>query len=204
MAASALASLLLFSLLAATSSARPCKTIFYFSATTTTTTTTTYYPFHSHPANPNPQIRRFNPRYVTFIFTSTAPKPFSGHRPALNFKSDPSSDANSHSSPAMTSSAFSPLKFYSSVSSSIRDRTADIMSVVGALLFGVGCGALTGAVMYFLYALFSPGRFDFDDASDDEEEDDVAAIKRKLGYVSIPAGTTDDLKEAAPPAKEVV
>ncbi|KAG6402835.1 hypothetical protein SASPL_135049 [Salvia splendens] len=204
MAASALALLLLFSLLAATSSARPCKTIFYFSATTTTTTT--YYPFQSHLANPNPHsaLRRLNPRYVTFIFTSTAPKPFSGHRPSLNFKSDPSSDANSHSSPAMTSSVFFPLKFYSSVSSSIRDRAADIMSVVGALLFGVGCGALTGAVMYFLYALFSPGRFDFDDVSDDDDDDDVADIKRKLGYLSIPAVTTDDLKKPALPAKEVV
>lgn len=77
------------------------------------------------------------------------------------------------------------------------------MSVVGALLFGVGCGALTGAIMYFLWALFSPARFDFDDASDDED-DDVATTKKKLGYVSIPAMTHDDLKNPAPPAKEVV
>ncbi|KAL1539945.1 hypothetical protein AAHA92_24368 [Salvia divinorum] len=203
MAAYALPLLLFFSLIAATSSARPCKTIFYFSATATTTTTTTYYPFHSLPANPNPHsaLRRLNPRYVTFIFTSTAPKPFSGHRPSLDLKSDPSSNADSHSSPAMTSSAF-PLNFYSPVSSSIRDRTTDVMSVVGALLFGVGCGALTGAVMYFLWALFSPGRFDVDDVSDDED-DDVAAIKKRLVYVSIPA-VTDDLKNPAPPAKEVV
>ncbi|KAG2722800.1 hypothetical protein I3760_02G142900 [Carya illinoinensis] len=33
-------------------------------------------------------------------------------------------------------------------SSSLRDRTKDILSVVVALLFGVGCGALTAATMY--------------------------------------------------------
>ncbi|KAG6438446.1 hypothetical protein SASPL_103389 [Salvia splendens] len=99
----------------------------------------------------------------------------------------------------MTSSGF-PLNFYSTVSSSIRDRTKDILSVVGALLFGVGCGALTGALMYFLWALFFPSRFDFDDLSDDEEEEDVAAAKKKLGYVAIPAIAENH----APPAKEVV
>ncbi|KAH6767697.1 hypothetical protein C2S52_018680 [Perilla frutescens var. hirtella] len=201
MATSALPLLLFISLLAATSSARPCKTIFYFSATTTTT----YYPYNSYPENPNPNsaLRSQNPRYLTLIFTSTTANPFPNRRPSLDFKSDPSND-DSHSSAVMTSSDF-PLKFYSSVSSSIRDRTKDIMSVVGALLFGVGCGALTGAIMYFLWALFSPGRFDFVDVSDDDEdyEDDVAATKKKLGYVAIPANT-DDLKKPAPPAKEVV
>lgn len=78
------------------------------------------------------------------------------------------------------------------------------MSVVGALLFGVGCGALTGAIMYFVWALFSPGRFDFVDVSDDEDdEDDIAATKKKLGYMAIPA-KTEDLEKPAPPAKEVV
>ncbi|KAL0371103.1 UNVERIFIED_CONTAM: hypothetical protein Sangu_0428400 [Sesamum angustifolium] len=86
------------------------------------------------------------------------------------------------------------------------------MSVVGALLFGVGCGALTAATMYFVWSLFSPGRFDFDDisssSSDDDDDDDVTAAKKKLGYVSIPANPKvvdeDDLKKPAPPAKEVV
>ncbi|KAI3449973.1 hypothetical protein Pfo_006638 [Paulownia fortunei] len=109
----------------------------------------------------------------------------------------------------MTSSDF-PLKFYSSVSSSIRDRTKDIMSVVGALLFGVGCGALTAAIMYFVWALFSPGRFDLGDvssSSDEDDDDDVTAAKKKFGYVAIPTKpevVEDDLKKPAPPAKEVV
>ncbi|GFP82504.1 extra-large guanine nucleotide-binding protein 1 [Phtheirospermum japonicum] len=51
---------------------------------------------------------------------------------------------DSHSSPKIISFGFT-LKFYSSMSSSIRERTKDIMSVVGALLFGVACGALTAA-----------------------------------------------------------
>ncbi|GFP98165.1 hypothetical protein PHJA_001960500 [Phtheirospermum japonicum] len=111
----------------------------------------------------------------------------------------------------MTSFGF-PLKFYSSVSSLIRERTKDIMSVVGALLFSVGCGALTAAVMYFVWTLYSPSRFDFGDVSsssddDDDYDNEVAATKRKLGYLAIPtkpAAVDDDLNKPAPPAKEVV
>lgn len=190
MANSALPLLLLLSLFAANAFARPCKTIFYFSATTTTTTTT-YFPHNSLSSNPNPNPNSFlriqNPRYLTLIFTSTNPNPT---RPSLNFASKPSIDESRRSSPTMTSLGF-PLNFYSSVSSSIRDRTKDIMSIVGALMFGVGCGVLTGAIMYFLWALFSPGRFDFVDSSssDDDDDDDVTAYKRKLGYVAIPANS---------------
>ncbi|KAL7151869.1 hypothetical protein ABFS83_04G059400 [Erythranthe nasuta] len=211
MATSALPLILLLSLLAATASARPCKTLFYFSATTTTT----YYPYNSLSRNPNPNpnsiIRDQNPRYITLIFTSTSTSttPISDRRPYISIDSDPAFYDDSQSSSTMTSSEF-PLKFYSSVSSSIRDRTKDIMSVVGALLFGVGCGALTAAVMYFLWALFTPSRFDFADgssSSDDEDDDDeIAAAKKKLGYVAIPKVVDGDVKKYAPPApaKEVV
>ncbi|KAL8545149.1 hypothetical protein ACS0TY_005370 [Phlomoides rotata] len=205
MATSALPSLLLLFLFAATVSARPCKTIFFFSATTTTTT---FFPHNSLPANPNPNpnsiFRNQNPRYLTLIFTSTNRNPIEGYRPSLNFDSKPSIDDNSQKSPAIF-----PLKFYSSVSSSIRERTKDIMSVVGALLFGVGCGALTAAIMYFLWALCSPSRFDFIDSSssDDDDDDDVTASKKKLGYVTIPTNyymIEEDLKKSALPPKEVV
>ncbi|CAK9317957.1 unnamed protein product [Citrullus colocynthis] len=84
---------------------------------------------------------------------------------------------------------------------SLRDRTKDILSVVVALLFGVGCGALTAATMYLAYSLFA-GQFgrrssvcdDFleeDDFSDDNKEN----IK-KMGYIKI-------LDDAAP-VKSVV
>ncbi|KAL3645138.1 hypothetical protein CASFOL_010318 [Castilleja foliolosa] len=198
--------LLLLSLLAATASARPCKTLFYFSATTTTT----YYPYNSLPRNPSPNsiIGNQKPRFFTLIFTSTTNSPLSDRRrPFIHFDSDPAVDGDSQSS---TSSDF-PLKFYSSVPSSIRERTKDIMSVVSALLFGVGCGALTAAVMYFVWALCSPSRFDFCDISsssdDDDDDDEVAATKRKLGYLAIPtkpAPIDDDLKKPVLPANEVV
>ncbi|KAL6563922.1 hypothetical protein OROHE_005162 [Orobanche hederae] len=209
MASSSLPLLLIISLLAATASARPCKTLFYFSATTTT-----YYPYNSLPRNPNPNslIGNQNPRYLTLIFTSTT-TPSSNRRPYINSDSDAAAafDDNPQSSPMMTSFNF-PLKFYSSASSSMRERSKDIMSVVGALLFGVGCGALTAAIMYFVRALFSPSRFDFGDVSsssddDGDDNDDIALAKKKLGYLAIPTQpkvVEDDLKKPAPPAKEPV
>ena len=106
------------------------------------------------------------------------------------------------------SSSMIPVELYSSVTSSIRDRTKDIMRVVGALLFGVGCGALTAASMYLIWSLFWPNRFEFED-SDDEFEDgnddyDVTSAK-KMGYVAIPTKVVDDdLKKPAAPTKEVV
>ncbi|KAI3461111.1 hypothetical protein Pfo_017774 [Paulownia fortunei] len=208
MATSVLPLLLVF-LLAATASARPCKTLFYFSATTTTT----YYPYNSPHRNPNPNslLQGQNPRYLTLIFTTTTTTSrLPIHRPSLNFASNNPLDEDSQSSSSMMTSSDFPLKFFSSVSSSIRDRSRDIMSVVGALLFGVGCGALTAAAMYFVWALFFPRRFDFDDvsssSSDDDDDDDVTVAK-KFGYVAIPKQpklVDDDLKKPAPPAKEVV
>ncbi|KAF2290554.1 hypothetical protein GH714_014380 [Hevea brasiliensis] len=71
--------------------------------------------------------------------------------------------------------------------SSLRDRTKDILSVVVALLFGVGCGALTAATMYLVWSLFST-RYDYRyeefDSEDGDEEDDVSP--KKMGYVKIP------------------
>lgn len=73
------------------------------------------------------------------------------------------------------------------------------MSVVGALLFGIGCGALTAVGMFFVWALFSPRRFDYEDMSSDDSE--------KWGYQAIPTKpklVDDDDKKPAPAAKEVV
>lgn len=75
--------------------------------------------------------------------------------------------------------------------SSLRDRTKDILSVVVALLFGVGCGALTAATTYLAYSLCS-SRFEnrssvYDDFSEEEDfcDDNKENIK-KMGYVRIP------------------
>ncbi|XP_057802425.1 uncharacterized protein LOC131017655 [Salvia miltiorrhiza] len=175
--------LLLLSFLVTTALARPCKTLFYFSATTTTT----YYPSNSLNRNPNdPNYAQIaNPRYITLIFTTTAAPRF------------PSRHFDRFHEIAQSSPSEFPL---SSVSSSVRDRTMDILSVVGALLFGVGCGAVTAAVMYSLWALFNPRPVDFDEVSDDDE----VILAKKYQYVPIPTQIHDDLKKAAPPAKEVV
>ncbi|XP_062107705.1 uncharacterized protein LOC133818687 [Humulus lupulus] len=69
---------------------------------------------------------------------------------------------------------------------SLRDRTKDILSVVVALLFGVGCGALTAATMYLAWSLFST-RYQ-DDAEDitNAVVDDDGLSPKKVGYVKIP------------------
>ncbi|KAL2333155.1 hypothetical protein Fmac_014368 [Flemingia macrophylla] len=82
--------------------------------------------------------------------------------------------------------------------SSLRDRTKDILSVALALLFGVGCGALTAATMYLVWSVFAtrhhaPYAYDDDEFSDDDE---IQSTK-KLGYVHIPAADA----AAPPPAK---
>ncbi|CAJ1960703.1 unnamed protein product [Sphenostylis stenocarpa] len=72
--------------------------------------------------------------------------------------------------------------------SSLRDRTKDILSVALALLFGVGCGALTAATMYLVWSVFSTRHraAAYDDFSSDEEIESP----KKLGYVKIPAAET--------------
>ncbi|CAA2980327.1 Hypothetical predicted protein [Olea europaea subsp. europaea] len=197
--------LFLFSLLAVTASARPCKTLFYFA------TTTSYHPY-SRSQNPNPNDGNFlfqkpsslsSPRYLTLIFTTTTTTSrFPHHHRPVNYNDRPG-DLEHDMIPYK-----GPVKLYSSVSSSIRDRTKDIMSVVGALLFGVGCGVLTAATMYFVWSLFSPHRFDFDDDSSfsSDDDDDITSAK-KMGYLAIPTKTKvvdDDLKKPASPAKEAV
>ncbi|PON74990.1 Transmembrane protein [Parasponia andersonii] len=71
---------------------------------------------------------------------------------------------------------------------SLRDRAKDILSVVVALLFGVGCGALTAATMYLAWSLFSTR---YDAAEEEEEEEEAAAAAglspKKMGYVKIPS-----------------
>lgn len=89
-----------------------------------------------------------------------------------------------------------PVEFYSSIKSSIRDRTKDIMGVMGAMLFGAGCGALTAAMMYLIWSLFWPATFVFEDSDDDH------ASPKKIGYVVLPTKVVDD--DLKKPAKEVV
>ncbi|KAK8489024.1 hypothetical protein V6N13_046168 [Hibiscus sabdariffa] len=73
----------------------------------------------------------------------------------------------------------------SNVLSSLRERSRDILSVVVALLFGVGCGALTAATLYMVWTLFS-SRSDYHQAFLEEDESDGELSPKKIGYVNIP------------------
>lgn len=224
--------LLAFSLLAVSAVARPCKTLFFI-------TSTSYYQIpntisQNPNSDPNPNFFLHNPaispRFRAFFVTTAgfrddAPK-FGLLRPSIFFRrpdpvfferEDAVDQVEDGEELENRSSSMIPVEFYSSVTSSIRDRTKDIMRVVGALLFGVGCGALTAATMYLIWTLFSPNRFEFEDSDDDFDDgnDDYDVSAKKMGYVAIPTKVVDDdlKKPAAPapapapvpaPAKEVV
>ncbi|KAL5987631.1 hypothetical protein ACLOJK_035381, partial [Asimina triloba] len=76
------------------------------------------------------------------------------------------------------------VRFPSFGASSLRDRTKDILSVVLALLFGVGCGALTSATMYLVWSVVT-SRYESQDSDGEDGEDNVGA--NAVGYVKIPA-----------------
>ncbi|KAJ7964377.1 putative Transmembrane protein [Quillaja saponaria] len=89
--------------------------------------------------------------------------------------------------------------------SSLRDRTKDILSVVVALLFGVGCGALTAATMYLVWSLFS-NRYEyrsFDDYGNEDDNNEELDSPKKMGYVKIPAAESVPVTVASP-AKEAL
>ncbi|PKI54439.1 uncharacterized protein LOC116207977 [Punica granatum] len=79
--------------------------------------------------------------------------------------------------------------------SSLRDRSKDILSVVIALLFGVGCGALTAVTMYMAWSLFSNNGGHYLQESDDEYDFDVSP--KKMGYVKIPAANPSSFPSKA-------
>ncbi|KAL6993313.1 hypothetical protein U1Q18_011429 [Sarracenia purpurea var. burkii] len=169
----------------------PCQTLIFFST--------------SYPLDPNRNLSPQNPfstfsgrRSITFFFTRVrdiGPKPTVV--PSFHAIFADRTNFEEENRPL-------PLSLYSSVvGASFRDRTKDILRIVGSLLFGAGCGVLTAATLYLVWSLFSPNRFEFRDYSGDnfvgDDGDDVSP--KKIGYVAIPA--TDSPVTAAP-AKEVV
>ncbi|XAR58096.1 hypothetical protein NMG60_11026480 [Bertholletia excelsa] len=94
-----------------------------------------------------------------------------------------------------------PFGFYSLTEAAFRDRTKDILNVIGSLLFGVGCGALTATTLYLVWALFSSNRYDPLESDYEKGDIDYDVNPKKMGYVAIPA---PDAPVPAPPAKEVV
>ena len=178
------AAVLLLALSATPATARPCRSFIISS-----------YSFR----NPNSntfatitEIRSFTPLYIT---DKPPGKPSSS--------SDLFFPHATHLPEPERVNPRAPLGFASAYDfSSLRDRTKDILSVALALLFGVGCGALTAATMYLVWSVFSTRHraSSFDDFSSDEDE---IESPKKLGYVKIPAiETTTAVAPAAPaPAK---
>ncbi|CAN8302315.1 unnamed protein product [Cochlearia groenlandica] len=80
--------------------------------------------------------------------------------------------------------AQSSFPFISDNIDSFRDRTRDIHRVVVALLFGVGCGALTAATMYLAWALVvNRHSYDLEEEEEDcyENEPFDEACLKKIG-----------------------
>ncbi|KAK9285482.1 hypothetical protein L1049_024676 [Liquidambar formosana] len=195
---------ILLGLLSISANARPCKTLFISSYSFT------FKPhFYRNPdlldQNPNPnlafqnpsegsvtfftEIRQFNPKPSEIVFHN-------GVRFPIPLRLVDPDVAELEPRPA--SSGF----FSSAGFDSLRDRTKDVLSVVVALLFGVGCGALTAATMYLAWSLFS-NRYEFRssfDEFDDEDDIDDDVSPKKMGYVKIPA----DAAPVPAPAKEVM
>lgn len=185
--------LLLLSLLAISATARPgrpfhpCQTLILFSTSTISSSFPLLQnPDNSSPQNPNPNNNFRRSQSITLFITEIRPVDF--------YPSIPTIDQNRDDSSLYTSS--------------FRDRTRDILSVVGSLLFGVGCGALTAATMYLMWSLFAANRFDLRDDSDDESDGDEDGFEgddvspKKIGYVAIPAAADSDSPLVV--AKEVV
>ncbi|KAL6219565.1 hypothetical protein ACLB2K_007324 [Fragaria x ananassa] len=162
--ASTLITLLTLSILAISATARPCKTLFISSYSVS---------LRRLPSSSS------SSGFVTVVTEIRQLRP-------IRFFYDDAVLAHPDESRAQPQRTMMPLLPLSTDLSSLRDRTKDILSVVVALLFGVGCGSLTAATMYLAWSLFS-SRHSFDD-------EDVSP--KKMGYVMIPEVV------AAAPVKE--
>ncbi|KAE9591313.1 hypothetical protein Lal_00038495 [Lupinus albus] len=191
-------------LLSVTATARPCRSFFMSSYTfrnpssntfTTVTEFRSFTPLHRITADNNINdklsIQIIDNDFFDSLFQQRHHHPY--HHNNNNLKLDPSASLS------RAELGFSTTSNYASFDS-LRNRTKDIISVVVALLFGVGCGALTSATMYLVWSVVSGFRgsgYDEFLSSDDENEIETA---KKLGYEKIPAA--EAVKPAA--AKDVV
>ncbi|KAJ0694261.1 hypothetical protein HanPI659440_Chr15g0606801 [Helianthus annuus] len=153
--------LLLFATVIATSTtsatARPCKTIFFITSSS-----------HPNPNNNPPRFTFFLTEIRQFRRSRSLPRPMLFDRSITSSKS---SSLALIASDVVTSEPY--IASSSTLKASVSERTMDIMSIVGAVIFGVGCGVVTAATMYLFWSLFAPRRFEFceDEESCDEEND---------------------------------
>ncbi|KAJ0028406.1 hypothetical protein Pint_35949 [Pistacia integerrima] len=161
-------------ILSISTTARPCKTLFISS-----------YSFSFNPQNPNPNPNSNSAGFVT-VFTEVRQFNDFSHRPLVFLDRPIFPTVDDEPQIQGPQRRVVPLGYDFS---SLRDRTKDILSVVVALLFGVGCGALTAVTMYLVWTLFA-SRNSFDEFSDADADEDDLSLK-KMGYEKIP------VKEAA-------
>ncbi|XP_011038360.1 PREDICTED: uncharacterized protein LOC105135260 [Populus euphratica] len=173
---------ILLCFLSFSSSARPCKTLFISSYSFS------YKPLNPYPNDPNPN----NPSSGFLIVTEIQEASISASSLGLikrrfipvvsrNNYENTNKEATRRDEVGSVWDGFGSYDL-----SSLRDRTKDILSVVVALLFGVGCGALTAATMYLVWSLFSPSQPRYDDYFDGDFSDDEEEDLKKIGYVKIP------------------
>ncbi|CAL0308957.1 unnamed protein product [Lupinus luteus] len=199
------ATVLLF--LSATATARPCRSFFMSSYTfrnpsSNTFTTITEFrsltPFHRITAAAADDVNVNDKLSIQIIdndfFDSIFQQRHHPYHSNNNLKFDRSASLS------RSELGFSTTSNYASFDS-LRDRTKDIISVVAALLFGVGCGALTSATMYLVWSVVAGFRdyrgSGYDEFSSSDDENEIETPK-KLGYEKIPA------TEAVAAAKDVV
>uniref|UniRef100_A0A6N2M1L3 Uncharacterized protein n=1 Tax=Salix viminalis TaxID=40686 RepID=A0A6N2M1L3_SALVM len=133
---------ILLSFLSLSCSARPCKTLFISSYSLS------IKPLDPHPNPSNPSSGFLIVTEIEETSTSTLQSNFFNRRfiPKANYeKPHEIYDKKGFQETAQVGSVWHGFGSYDL--SSLRDRTKDILSVVVALLFGVGCGALTAATI---------------------------------------------------------
>ncbi|CAL1413357.1 unnamed protein product [Linum trigynum] len=187
---------------ASVSAGRPCKTLFISSYTVS------LKPLHSF-RYPNPNFGRRSAGFVAIVTeighqsSSESSSNMISDRavfPGLEFGNHVSHRRERQQEDQLGFARLLPFGLSSHEISSLRDRTKDILSVVVALLFGVGCGALTAATMYLVWSLFAVrSAAYYDELYDDDEEEEEDGSPKKMGYVKIP-----EAEKVAAPAKAVV
>ncbi|KAG0488495.1 hypothetical protein HPP92_007306 [Vanilla planifolia] len=195
MASSWILSFLAFAVLAGTASARPGVQFHPFKTCFVT------YTFTSSETFDVPQI--FGPRDGKPPYSSVSTDGYiAAYRFFSSFRLLPSSSVSQIPISNFRPIVFNRPRFDPAVGmvraeqsfgiSSLQERAKDILVVVAGLLFGVGCGALTGAIMYLAWSLFS-NQCEIYRSHDGEDEVEEKTPK-KMGYVKI--GDIVPLKES--------
>ncbi|XP_019456811.1 PREDICTED: uncharacterized protein LOC109357352 [Lupinus angustifolius] len=178
--------------LSVTATARPCRTFFISSYSFSIPSITDRDDLSSSATLASfTEIRSFIPVYISSVKPS-----FSGQIFVDRAQEDNAVEFDHHRRV--------PFGFSANDFSSLRNRTKDILSVVVALLFGVGCGALTAATMYLVFSIFANRGEDYSSPYDGffDDTDEKIESPKKIGYEKIES--TKKIGYEMIPAKESV